>query len=101
MMNEGSLFITVFGHIRNLGIENEDSSGLAVDIGEGELVPIGDLTRKFITTECPTFAAKPKVWFFLDAVASANNWKKEASLIGNCNKLTRAFLRCQKAQRKG
>jgi len=73
---EGCLLIAVFGKIVDVQGDTRDHSELAVGIG-GEFVPIGDLTRKFISSECPTFAAKPKIWLFLDAKTSTDNYNDQ------------------------
>jgi len=65
MENEGCLFVAVFGKIRDLGVGKEDASGLAVKVG-GNYIPIGDLTREFISSQCPTYAGKPKIFCVLD-----------------------------------
>jgi len=77
--NEGCILIAVFGTIRDFGIENAEYSGLAVDIG-GDFVPIGDLTRNFISSKCPSFALKPKIFFILDSNNKTEGFFNKASL---------------------
>jgi len=75
MENEGSLCVAIFGRVKDLGIGDPDRSGLAVDVG-GKFVPIGDLTGKFTSMECPTFAGKPKVFFILDQETATDNYNQ-------------------------
>jgi len=79
MENIGSLCVAIFGKVKDLGICDPVRSELAVDIG-GEFVPIGELTRKFTSTECPTFAGKPKIFFILDSETD-NDEYNQASFI--------------------
>jgi len=80
MDNVGCLFTVVFGKIKEYRVENNCSIAcLAVDVGDREFVPIGDLTRNFITTECPTFAGKPKICIFLDTDTATDNYCPMAS----------------------
>jgi hypothetical protein len=64
MRNEGSLFVVVIAQIE--GFEKKSSSGLTVALGGGISVPIGHLTNNLITSNCATFAEKPKVFIFID-----------------------------------
>lgn len=64
MSNEGSLFVVVIAPIE--GIDERNATGLTVTLGGGNRVPIGHLTRYFITSECPALAKKPKMLFFFD-----------------------------------
>lgn len=64
MSNEGSLFVVVIAPIE--GIDEQNATGLTVTLGGGNRVPIGHLTRYFITSECPALAQKPKMLFFFD-----------------------------------
>jgi hypothetical protein len=64
MANEGSLFVVVLGTILNQ--DDRQGAGLAVDLMEGGIVPLGALKEKFIVSKCTTFANKPKVFAFID-----------------------------------
>lgn len=50
------------------GQEMKNSVGLSVALGGAgaKPVPTGDLTSIVITSVCPTFADKPKIFFFID-----------------------------------
>jgi len=92
MENEGSLCVAVFGKVKDLGIGNPDRSGLAVDVG-GECVPIGQLTRNFISSECPTFASKPKIFLIFDTETSTDDYNhKLASTLNSSRFVLQLFL---------
>jgi len=71
MSNEGSLFVVVIAPIE--GTEERNSTGLTVALGRGIRVPIGHLTNNFITSNCATFAEKPKVFIFIDPGVATNS----------------------------
>jgi len=73
MENKSCLFVVVFGTIREVIAEDNGPSGLAIDIGEEESVPIADLTRPFTSLESPKMAGKPKIWLFLDSGTSTDS----------------------------
>jgi hypothetical protein len=70
MSNEGSLFVVVIAPIE--GLEEKSATGLTVALGGGICVPIGNLTKNFVTSQCPTFAEKPKVFIFIDPEVKSN-----------------------------
>jgi hypothetical protein len=72
MSNEGSLFVVVIAPIE--GVEEKSATGLKVALGEDGPVPIGHLTKNFITSKCATFAEKPKVFIFIDPEIGKNDW---------------------------
>jgi hypothetical protein len=71
MSNEGSLFVVVIAPIE--GMEERNSTGLTVALGGDTPVPIGHLTNDFITSNCATFAEKPKVYIFIDPEVTTNS----------------------------
>lgn len=70
MSNEGCLFVVVIARIE--GVEERSSTGLTVALGNGDPVPIGHLTRNFVTSQCTAFAGMPKVFVFIDPEVSSN-----------------------------
>jgi len=73
--DDGSLFVVVDAPIRHLG----EDEGLAVDVGGGNLVSIGQLTKKFIATECPALAGKPKVFLFIEQNTKEDECNKDSA----------------------
>jgi hypothetical protein len=74
MSNEGSLFVVVIAPIQ--GTEKKDATGLTVALGGDTPVPIGHLTNNFVTSNCTTFADKPKVFIFIDPGVTTNSMDK-------------------------
>jgi hypothetical protein len=70
MSNEGSLFVVVIAPIE--GVEEKSATGLTVALGGKSPVPIGHLTRNFVTSQCTAFAAMPRVFIFIDPEVTAN-----------------------------
>jgi hypothetical protein len=85
MRNEGSLFVVVIGTIE--GMQERNSTGLTVALGGGISVPIGHLTNNFITTQCATFAEKPKVFIFIDPDVVTNSTSSTDTSILVCTSL--------------
>jgi hypothetical protein len=87
MSNEGSLFVVVIAPIE--GVEERNSTGLTVSLGGDTPVPIGHLTNNFITSNCATFAEKPKVFIFIDPGVATNSMDRGVlvSTLKNQNKL--------------
>jgi hypothetical protein len=71
MSNEGSLFVVMIAPIE--GVEEKSSTGLTVTLVGGIRVPIGYLTKNFITSKCASFAEKPKVFYFIDPGVATNH----------------------------
>jgi hypothetical protein len=74
MSNEGSLFVVMIAPIE--GMEERSSTGLTVALGGDTPVPIGHLTNHFITSNCTTFAEKPKIFIFIDPGVATNSMDK-------------------------
>jgi hypothetical protein len=81
MSNEGSLFVVVIGTIQRF--EERSSTGLTVSLGGDTPVPIGHLTNNFITSNCSTFAEKPKVFIFIDPEVTTNYMGKSVPVSTN------------------
>ena len=88
MSNEGSLFVVVIGTIE--GMEERNSTGLTVALGGDTPVPIGHLTKYFITSNCATFAEKPKVFIIIDLEVTTNYMDKGVP-VSNFSKIVRPF----------
>jgi hypothetical protein len=74
MSNEGSLFVVVIAPIE--GVDEKSATGLTVALGGDAPVPIGHLTNNCITSQCATFAEKPKVFIFIDPEVTTNSMDK-------------------------
>lgn len=81
--DEGSLFVVVIATIGE--VDEESGTGLTVLLSEGSSqVPIGHLTKYFITSQCAAFANKPKIFIFIDPEVASCAFASPVHLPVSC-----------------
>jgi len=78
MINEGSLFVIIIATIDGF---DDSGSGLTVHLGGERPVPIGQLTGKFVTSQCTAFAERPKIFIFIDPGTEKNSVQYTVKIV--------------------